>query len=416
MNHTTERPRGTAWDPDDLRVVAVVPARGGSKGIPRKNLQVVGGVPLVVRTIRALSATPEVGLVVVTTDDAAIASVAKGAGAEVVVRPAELASDVSSSESALLHALQELGARGVRPRVTVFAQATSPFIDPSDVSAAITAVSDGQHDVVFSAFASHGFLWSEGPDGARGLNHDHRSRQRRQDREPQYQESGAFYVMDTEGFTRSGFRFFGRVGIQPVAESTAIEIDTVGQLQLAQLMATRPGSTARAEDEPAISGVVTDFDGVHTADRVTVDEHGVESVTVNRSDGMGIALLRAAGLPVLILSTERNGVVAARARKLGVEAVTGCDDKLTALQKWASRHRLCLGDVAYLGNDVNDLDCLRAVGWPVAVPDAHPAVLHAARLVLSRRGGDGAVRELAERILESTARTSPRDEGHQSHG
>lgn len=416
MRHTTEQTQRPTPAPDGARVVAIVPARGGSKGVPRKNLQPVGGVPLIVRAIRSLHATPEVDVVVVTTDDPEIESLARQAGAGVVVRPAELAADVSSSESALLHALEVLDAHGVRPQVIVFAQATSPFIDPSDVSAAIKNVSDGRHDVVFSAFASHSFLWSDDPAGAGGVNHDHRSRQRRQDREPQYQETGAFYVMAAEGFIEHEFRFFGRVGIQPVAEATAIEIDTVDQLRVAQLMSSHAGRMSASGDEPAVAAVVTDFDGVHTTDRVTVDEHGVESVTVNRSDGMGVARLRAAGIPVLILSTERNGVVAARARKLGVEAVTGCDDKLTALREWAAGKGIPLSDVAYLGNDVNDLDCLRAVGWPVAVPEAHPHVLHAARVVLSRRGGDGAVRELAERVLESTARTPPQDEGQHSHG
>jgi len=415
MSHTIEqdqRPTHTSVGP---QVVAIVPARGGSKGVPRKNLQLVGHVPLIVRAIRALQAVIEVDMVVVTTDDAEIEAVARLAGAEVVLRPVELAADTSSSEVALLHALEVLGDRGIHPEITVFVQATSPFIDPTDVSAALKTVRDGRHDVVFSAFASHGFLWREDVEGARGINHDHRVRQRRQDREAQYQESGAFYVMATEGFVEHEFRFFGRVGIQPVAEDTALEIDTIDQLHQAQLMAGHRDPLAMFGDDLSVSAVVTDFDGVHTADRVTVDENGVESVTVSRSDGMGVAMLRAADVPVLILSSERNGVVAARARKLGVEAVTGCDDKLTALREWAATQGLPLADIAYLGNDVNDLDCLRAVGWPVAVPEAHPLALQAARVVLTRRGGDGAVRELAERVLKTTARPHPQDEGHQSH-
>jgi N-acylneuraminate cytidylyltransferase len=114
---------------------------------------------------------------------------------------------------------------------------------------------------------------------------------------------------------------------------------------------------------------------------------------------MGVRLLREAGVPVLILSTETNPVVAARAAKLRVEVLHGIDDKVTALRDWADASGIALDRVAYLGNDINDLGALGIVGWPIAVADAHPLVIGAARRVLDRRGGDGAVRELADLVL-----------------
>ncbi|MGK9221896.1 HAD hydrolase family protein [Microbacterium barkeri] len=157
--------------------------------------------------------------------------------------------------------------------------------------------------------------------------------------------------------------------------------------------------------------VVTDFDGVHTDDTAFVDADGREFVRVSRSDGMGVSLLRRAGIPFLILSTETNGVVAARARKLRVDVRQGLDDKAAALREWADAQGVALADVAYLGNDVNDLPCLRIVGWPVAVPRSHPDVLAIARVVLHRAGGDGAVRELAERVLRSRTGLVPERAG-----
>jgi N-acylneuraminate cytidylyltransferase len=148
-----------------------------------------------------------------------------------------------------------------------------------------------------------------------------------------------------------------------------------------------------------VDAVVTDFDGVHTDDTVLVGQNGEEFVTVSRSDGMGISRLRAAGVPVLILSTETNPVVSARARKLGVDVEQGSADKAATLTAWAEERGISLDRVAYLGNDVNDLACLELVGWPVAVPEAHPRVLAAARLVLAAPGGDGAVRELSDSVL-----------------
>ncbi len=398
--------------------VAVIPARGGSRGVPRKNLRRVGGIPLVGRAITSARESQRIDRVVVSTDDDEIAAVAREWGAEVVMRPESLSGDTASSESALEHALEQLSAQGVPVGVLVFIQATSPFIDPGDLDAAVGRVSDGESDCVFSAVESWGFLWrggttgtvGHGASGATGINHDHRRRPRRQERELEFLETGAFYVMDAAGFRRAGHRFFGRIGIALVPEAHAIEIDTEEQLALASAIAplvggrgggTIGGSIGLGAVPGGIGAVVTDFDGVHTDDTVLVGQNGEEFVTVSRSDGMGVARLRAAGIPVLILSTETNPVVSARARKLGAEVAQGSADKAATLSDWAAERGIPLDRIAYLGNDVNDLGCLELVGWPVAVPDAHPRVLAAARVVLDSRGGDGAVRELAESILDS---------------
>lgn len=375
-----------------MRVACIIPARGGSKGIPRKNLAPVGGVPLVVRAVRAARAASSVDEVLVSTDDAEIAALVRAAGARVVERPAEISGDVASSESAILHALDVLGAD---PEVTVFVQCTSPFIDASDVDAAVGQVLDGVADSVFSGLETHEFQWRMGADGIEAVGHDAAFRPRRQDRAPHYRETGAFYVMRTAGLREHRHRFFGRIGVQPVPETHAVEIDVPEDLELVRAIAP----LVDAPEPIDVDAVVTDFDGVHTDDRAYVDQDGRESVAVSRSDGMGVSLLRKAGVPVLILSTEVNPVVAARARKLGVPVLHGLDDKAAALRKWLADEGLDPARVAYVGNDVNDLGCLALVGWPIAVPDAHPRVLAAARIILARSGGAGAVRELCERIL-----------------
>lgn len=385
-------------------VVVVIPARGGSKGIPRKNVQRVGGVPLVGRAVAAALAAEMVDRVVVSTDDDEIAAVAEEWGAQVVHRPAEISGDTAGSESALVHAMDSLAAGGVDVGILAFLQATSPFIDPGALDDGIRLVSAGEYDSVFSAIETYGFLWQRHPEGgADGVNHDPSLRPRRQDREPHYLETGAFYVMDADGFRAAGHRFFGKVGIVEVDERTAIEIDTADQLELAQAIAVLAAAPwlGRSIDADA---VVTDFDGVHTDDTVLVDAEGTESVRVSRSDGMGVSRLRAAGIPVLILSTETNPVVAIRARKLRVDVRQGVDDKATALREWAGDHGIALSRIAYLGNDVNDLACLELVGWPVTVPEADPLVLAAARVILTRSGGAGAVRDLTDRVLRARER------------
>ncbi|WP_270366273.1 acylneuraminate cytidylyltransferase [Microbacterium algeriense] len=380
------------------RTVAVIPARGGSKQVPRKNVQRVGGVPLVERAVRTASSADGIDLVVVSTDDDEIAAIAEAAGARVVRRPAEIAGDTATSESAILHALDALEDDGTPVDVVAFLQATSPFIPSDALAAAVAEVRADRADSVFAAHETYGFLWRDDEQGAAvAVNHDAAHRPRRQDREPHLLETGAFYVFRADGFRESRHRFFGRIRAARVPEWTAIEIDDADQLRIARALA------ALHDSAPSIPvrAVVTDFDGVHTDDTAIVDADGGERVRVSREDGMGVSLLRRAGIPMLILSTEVNPVVRARADKLRVPVLHGIDDKESALRSWAEQNAVALADIAYLGNDVNDLPAMRIVGWPVAVADAHPLVREEARVVLTRRGGDGAVRELVERVLSS---------------
>lgn len=377
-------------------VVAVIPARGGSKGVPGKNLRRVGGVSLVGRAVTACLAAARIDEVYVSTDSVDIAAAARAAGAGVIERPTDLAGDSASSESALCHALDTLAGQGIEVDVLVFVQCTSPFIRPSDLDTGVALVANGEADSVFSAVDNHAFLWRPVGDTVVGVNHDAAQRLRRQDRGPEFRETGAFYVLRTELFGRTRHRFFGRTRVVPVPELTAMEIDTEADLSLASELAPQldPRPVALS-----VTTVATDFDGVHTDDRVQVDQHGVESVRVSRSDGLGISLLRQAGIGFVIISKERNPVVSARAAKLGVDVLQGIDDKVFALEGWLRERDLDAREVAYVGNDLNDLPVMALVGWPVAVADAHPLVRRAARLVLSRNGGDGAVREVCELVL-----------------
>jgi N-acylneuraminate cytidylyltransferase len=383
--------------PQPARVVAVIPARGGSKGVPGKNLARVGGRPLVERAVRACRAAERVDLVVVSTDSDEIAAVARAAGARVVARPASLSGDEASSESALLHALDVLTTEQPDPEVTVLVQCTSPFLDAADLDAAVKQVQAGDLDCCFAALTTHELLWRGDDRTVRGVNHDGGARRRRQDVQPDHRETGAFYALRTASLREHGHRFCGRVGVQSVRAATALEIDAPEDLELARALALVVDPQL---DRPMdVDAVVTDFDGVHTDDRVCVNEHGVESVTVSRSDGMGVARLRRAGVRVLILSTETNPVVSARARKLGVPVLQGVDDKQRALVAWMADEGLDPQRVAYVGNDVNDLEALSSVGWPVVVPDAPPRVRAVARVVLARPGGHGAVRDVSDRVL-----------------
>lgn len=394
--------------PSNESVLVVIPARGGSQGVPLKNLRYVGGKSLLARGIDTALAAPSVTDVVVSTDHSQLRNEAHAHGARVIDRPAALASDTASSESALGHVLDTLEEL---PTVVVLLQCTSPFINPAHLEAAVRSVLDGEADVCFSVTEDHSFLWAVEQGAVEAVGHDAAHRPRRQDREPQYRETGAFYAMRTSGFRRANHRFFGRLKFQVVPAADAPEVDSPEDLDLVCALAARRES--RPQEAPVagidVEALVTDFDGVHTNDQALLAQDGSESVTVSRSDGLGVARLRRAGVPMLILSTETNPVVATRAAKLGVEVMHGVTDKAAKLESWMNEHGLDPARVAYVGNDVNDVAAMDSVGWPIAVADARPEALSAARIVLQKPGGRGAVREVCERILETPHRpTAPR--------
>ncbi|MEU2896133.1 N-acylneuraminate cytidylyltransferase [Streptomyces sp. NPDC001273] len=441
------------------RVLAVIPARGGSKGVPAKNLAPVGGVPLVARAVRECRAARNVTDVVVSTDDQAIAAAARQAGAEVVLRPAAIAGDTATSEAAVLHAMESHEAlHGARVDVVLLVQCTSPFLLREDVDGVAAAVADGGADTAVTVAPFHGFLWRDEPAGPQasttavprtpapaaagsgpgsgtaddrkaapaaadapagadtgsagghGVNHDKSFRPRRQDRPQDFLETGAAYAMDAAGFREHRHRFFGRTELVRTDPARVLEIDDPHELARARALAplfdaARPGALPTAAD---IDAVVLDFDGTQTDDRVLIDSDGREFVSVHRGDGLGIGALRRSGLKMLILSTEQNPVVAARARKLRLPVLHGIDRKDLALKQWCEEQGIAPERVLYVGNDVNDLPCFALVGWPVAVASAHDVVRGAARAVTTLPGGDGAIREIAGWILGPSLDSLPK--------
>lgn len=337
--------------------------------------------------------------VYVTSDQPKILEVSKKSGAITIFRPEKFSSDTASSESALLHACEVIqnSSAKTHPKVLVFVQATSPFINPKELDQAINLVLDGKYDSVFSATVVHDFIWEDGEDGAIGVNHNPSIRKRRQDRTKQFRETGAFYVMNWDKFSKSKHRFFGRIGVVEVDPVSSIEIDTHSDLKIARLVNFLQKD--QLIDFKNFKALVTDFDGVHTDDFVYLDENGIESVLVSRSDGLGIERTRSHGLEVLILSKETNKVVQARSKKLQVECIQSSEDKKTALQNWVKNKNISLSEVIYVGNDINDIDAMKIVGLPVAVNDAHIDVKLVSSIVLRNKGGKGAIREICDLIV-----------------
>ena len=382
-----------------MKMSAIIPARGGSKGVPAKNKRMLDGMPLIAKTITSANQAASVANVYITSDDDEILDISAQFGGIPIRRPEKLSGDKASSEDALLHALDFIDKETT---TLVFLQCTSPFTTAEDIDKVVETFVKKKANSALSVTEFHGFLWKSNDEGnGEGINHNFRQlRKLRQDAPIQYIETGAIYVIDIELFKKTKNRFCGKCVPVPV-QTGRFEIDTEHDWKVAEALIqndTFPNELIN-EHLKSIEAIVMDFDGVHTNDLVMVDQDGRESVVCSRKDGMGIELLNQRGYKLAIISKEENNVVRKRAEKLCLEVFHGIDDKAACLTRWIKKQQLKAEQVAFVGNDINDIECMNSVGLAVCPADAHETVKAIAHLVLKEKGGCGAIRELAERML-----------------
>jgi YrbI family 3-deoxy-D-manno-octulosonate 8-phosphate phosphatase len=403
-----------------VEVLAIIPARGGSKSIPRKNIRPFADHPLIAYSIAAGLQAESVTRVIVSTDDGEIARVALDYGAEVpFLRPDQLAQDSTTDFPVFEHALAWLADQeGYRPEIVVQLRPTSPVRPPDCVDKAVSLLlehpeADSVRGVVLSGQDPHK-MWRISPQGRMlplltvdGLVEPYNTP--RQALPATYWQTGHIDAIRTSIiFEKKSLS--GEVILPLVLDDQyTVDIDTPIDWQRAEWLVTEraqqgglemvfPARSTRPLPEQ-VQLVVFDFDGVMTDDRVWVDQNGREAVCVSRSDGMGISILSKAGIDALVLSTETNPVVTARCEKLQLPVLQAVADKVQALSAYLDERHINPQQVVYLGNDINDLPCLDIIGCFVAVADAHPKVRMHADLVLSKGGGHGAVRQLCDLLV-----------------
>ena len=270
--------------------IALIPARGGSKRIPRKNLLPLAGLPLVAHSIRHAIAAHAVSEVYVSTDDPEIADVARTFGAEVVMRPAELASDQAISESALLHALDDRARRGLPdPELVVFLQPTSPVRRFDDIDRAIAQLLQAGADSLFSACEHNRLIWGIKDGQPYSLNYDFCKRQREQEMAIQFHENGSIYVFRPWVLRQFNNRLGGKITVYEMDYWSSFQIDTPEHVELCEWIMRRPEYQSPIPWPPRIELVVFDFDGVMTDNTVVVSDDSGEAVVCHRGDGWGIA-------------------------------------------------------------------------------------------------------------------------------
>jgi N-acylneuraminate cytidylyltransferase len=398
-------------------ILALIPARGGSKGIPRKNIRNFAGYPLIAWSIAAAKGSQFVTRVIVSTDDEEIAAVARDYEAETpFLRPAEFAQDNTTDLPVFEHALAWLEANeNYRPDVLVQLRPTSPIRPRDCVDSAIRILTEhGEADCVRGVVPAGQnphkmwrFAGAEGPmkpllevDGiAEPYNAP------RQILPPVYWQTGHIDVIRVSTI-KEKHSLTGDVIYPLVIDPRyTVDIDNLSDWAKYEVLANSgleivtPGRSKRPMPEK-VDLLISDFDGVITDNRVWVNEDGMEFVAAYRSDSIGVQLLRAIGIEVMILSSEPNRVVEARARKMGVEVIhgVGIHEKGRVMREVLEQKSVKAENVIYIGNDVNDLPCFEIAGWSVAVADAYPEVIRAADFVLSKPGGYGALREVCDLI------------------
>ncbi len=398
------------------QILAFIPARGGSKSIPRKNIRSFGGHPLLAYSIAAGLQAESVDRVIVSTDDPAIAEVAERYGAEVpFLRPTELAQDDTPDLPVFLHGLRWLEAKGgYRPDLIIHLRPTSPLRPPDMVEQAIQLLlqrpeADSVRGVVVSGQNPYK-MWRLDATGALTplLTADvpEPYNQPRQALPTTYWQTGHIDAIRSRTILEKG-SMSGEVILPLLIEAGySVDIDTEQDwgraewtLAEGKLAVVEPVRSRRPLPKQ-VELLVLDFDGVLTDNRVWVDSQGRESVAAHRGDGWGLARLREQGVEVLILSSETDPVVGARGAKLGLPVIQGVGDKAAALESILTERGLDGANVVYVGNDANDIACFELVGCALVVADAHPDALRAADQVLMRPGGQGAVREVCDRLLQ----------------
>jgi len=390
--------------------VAIILARGGSKCIPYKNLIDFAGKPLLAWSILQARAAKTVEEVYVSSDCEAVLGAAVKHGARPIRWAEKFATDTATSESVLLRALDVIAEeRGKEPERIVCLQATSPLREPSDIDGAVAEfVAQGADSLFSNTVLDDCCVWQEEDGVLESKASDLFNGGRRQDHKPLYLENGSIYVFKPSLLREKGCRLGGRIARYSMPRWKSCKIDSVESVELCEyffrkylLVAWQGRKEGIAAFRPDL--IVYDFDGVMTDNRVLVLQDGSEAVLANRADGWGIGQLKQAGFTQIILSTETNPVVSARAKKLGLEVLQGCGDKRSGLATYCEARKIALERVLYVGNDVNDLEAMQTVGFPVAPSDAHAEVLAMAKYVTKARGGEGVAKEISEVLLAPAA-------------
>ncbi|KAF4079544.1 hypothetical protein AMELA_G00179250 [Ameiurus melas] len=386
---------------DKRHIAAVILARGGSKGIPLKNIKLLAGVPLIGWVLRAAVDSKVFDSVWVSTDHDEIERVAKNWGAKVHRRSPEVSQDCSTS----LETLQEFSR--CHPEVDVICniQATSPCLHPHHLKEAVEMMTKQGYESVFSVVRRHHFRWEELKNGEirspEPLNLEPARRPRRQDWDGELCENGSFYFA-TKDLVSQGLLQGGKIAYFEMAPEHSVDIDVDIDWPVAEQRVLRFGYFGK-DKLATLRLLLCNVSGCLTDGQVYLSSTGEEMLSINNRDLTGIRMLQKEGMEVILISSSDDPVPDVFAQTLSKKA--GCkvrhlkEDKQGELKRLLKEHKLKWKEVAYIGNDVPDVHCLNRAGLSAVPSDAPMVVLNAAKYTCQRAAGHGALREFIEHIL-----------------
>lgn len=383
-----------------MKTIAFIPVRGGSKSIPLKNIKPFCGKPLVCWNIEALENCSLVDEIVVATDSDKIEQVVIAQSYQKTIiyrRSAENACDTASTESVMLEYINY--ARLNRDDIFMLVQATSPLTETLHFTEALSIYSQGKYDSILTCVRNFRFFWNE---NGTSMNYDYCTRPRRQNFSGMLMENGAFYINIVKNILENSNRLSGNIGIYEMPEYTATEIDEPDDwIVLEKLM--QKHILSKRERLKKVKLFISDVDGTLTDGGMYYAQTGDELKKFNTRDGMGFQLLSEASIKTGIITSENTRIVSDRAKKMRVDyLIQGkCKGgKLEAAMEICSQEGISLDEVAYIGDDINCCNLLDAVGVKACPADACEEVKRInGILLMTKKGGEGCVREFADRII-----------------
>lgn len=383
------------------KTIAFIPVRGGSKSIPLKNIKPLCGKPLVCWNIEALEACSEVDEVIVATDSDDIWKTVESQNykkTHLYRRSTQNASDTASTESVMLEYIDY--AKLPKDDIFMLVQATSPLTEAVHFSEALHTYEKGKYDSMLTCVRNYRFYWNE---NGSSMNYDYMNRPRRQNFSGMLMENGAFYINTVGNILSNGNRLGGKIGIYEMPEYTATEIDEPDDWMILEKLMRKYKSEFVNQKKPTIKLFITDIDGTLTDGGMYYSENGDELKKFNTRDGMGLQILREAGIKTAIITSEDRHLNQRRAEKLKVDyirqgKVNG--GKVVVAQEIAKEMGITLQEVAYIGDDVNCVELLSAVGLAACPADADDCVKAIPGIyVMTKKGGEGCVREFVDSLL-----------------
>ena len=380
-----------------MSVIAFIPARGGSKSIPLKNIKSFCGQPLIYWNLVSLQ-NAKVDKIIVATDSQEIKSVVEKFNfpkVEFYDRKKENASDESSTESVMLEYINQSSL--LDSDIFMLTQVTSPFTKEKNFNEGLALLKE--YDSVISCCESKRFRWKE--DGS-AINYDIYNRPRRQDWQGDLVENGAFYISNVGNIKSSKNRISKNIGIYVMPEYTSVEIDAPHDWLVAEELMKRYILIDKNVDFKNIKIVFSDVDGVLTDGGMYYSENGDEIKKFSVYDGMAFRLLQEKGLKVGMITTEDRDLNRRRAKKLNLDYdYHGAQDKLKIISDLCAKDNIKLSEIAYIGDDINCFQLLSNVGVAACPTNAVEKIKRIPNIIhLSKRGGTGVFREFAELIID----------------